>query len=127
MTDVLKRENKVTDDTRVEDLGSSSYSYSTGGAFFKELELSPAKQFDIVTKKARTYESSYTSVHSDAPELSLHTLTEELNTLTDPIQFGILLNVPYKELAIIQRDHLGECMHASDLVCFIIIMHVDKV
>ncbi len=118
MTEVLKSESEVTDNTslRVEDLGVSSYSYNTDAVIEEQLGLSPAFP---ATKKARTYESSYTSVHSDAPELSLHNLTVELRTLTDPIHFGILLNVPQEELVIIQKDHnFSECMHVSKQLKF---------
>ena len=44
-------------------------------------------------------------------ELNLHTLTVELEQLTNPIKFGILLRVPQHILEIIKKNQpLGEFM-----------------
>ena len=43
------------------------------------------------------------------PDLTLHCLTVELDQLTNPIKFGILLRVPQSILEVIQHNHhLGE-------------------
>ena len=47
----------------------------------------------------------FPTVPTAIPELTLKTLTVELKLLTDPIQFGIHLNIPQVELTIIQRNH----------------------
>ena len=46
------------------------------------------------------------------PELTLNVLTKELKCLTEPILFGIGLDIPQDVMAVIQRDHRhGECIY----------------
>ena len=54
---------------------------------------------------------SQCTTQTDPPELTLHSLTVELDQLTNLIKFGILLRVPQSILEVIQHNHLGELMH----------------